>query len=62
MYLNNLGNIVTSCWEALERHYNNVGVDAFVVMPHYIHGVIMLKDMNLARSNVEAGLKPAPMR
>jgi REP element-mobilizing transposase RayT len=56
MRLNRLGRIVHACWRDLERHYANVALDYFVVMPNHIHGVIFL------RGAERAGLKPAPTR
>jgi REP element-mobilizing transposase RayT len=50
MHLNELGEIVLKCWKDLPRHYSNVELDEFVVMPNHVHGVVMLR----------AGLKPAP--
>jgi putative transposase len=52
MALNEYGEIVAACWDDLPRHYANVELDAFVVMPNHIHGIIVL--------TVGAGLKPAP--
>jgi REP element-mobilizing transposase RayT len=54
--LNSWGSIVQACWEDLPRHYPHVQLDAFVVMPNHVHGIVMI--MNEA--NVGAGFKPAP--
>ena len=56
MRLNPYGHIVTECWCDLVKHYPNVELDAFVVMPNHVHGIIVLTDDD----NVGAGLKPAP--
>jgi REP element-mobilizing transposase RayT len=53
MRLNGFGGIVQACWEELPRHYRHIEMDAFVVMPNHVHGIIVLTD-------VGAGLKPAP--
>jgi len=50
MRLNRPGKIVRETWDGLPRHYPHVELDAFVVMPSHVHGVIVL---------VGAGLKPA---
>ena len=50
------GEIVKNVWCNLTNHYLNIKLDAFVVMPNHIHGIIILMDMN----NVGAGFKPAP--
>ena len=36
------GEIVEACWKDLPSHYPNVDLDAFVVMPNHIHGIIMI--------------------
>lgn len=55
MQLNNLGNHVCETWTGIPRHYRHVALDAFVVMPNHIHGIIYISDVE-----TRAGLKPAP--
>jgi putative transposase len=63
--------IVRDCWMDLPNHYPHVSLDAFVVMPNHIHGIIFLLDsfgMGDVRTDgawagsdgAWAGLKPAP--
>ena len=40
----------------LATHYDHVNLDAFVVMPDHVHGIIVLAD----EDGVGAGLKPTP--
>ena len=42
MIENEKGAIVHCCWEDLPRHYTNVALDVFVVMPNHVHGIIMI--------------------
>ena len=57
MRLNAYGQIVTECWDDLVNHYPHVELDAFVVMPNHVHGIIVLiQDDQI----VGAGFKPAP--
>lgn len=66
--LNANGNIVRSSWDDLSRHYANVQLDAFVVMPNHIHGIILLTGDDarvgagrlVGAGPVGAGLRPAP--
>ena len=44
MRLNAFGEIVWACWHDLPNHYPHVQLDAFVVMPNHIHGIIVLVD------------------
>ena len=39
MYLNEQGKVVKDCWYNLPRHYPNIELDAFVIMPNHVHGV-----------------------
>ena len=34
--------IVKTVWEEMPASYPGVGIDAFVVMPNHIHGIIVL--------------------
>ena len=40
--LNEVGRVVAACWDDLPRHYHGIELDAFVVMPNHIHGIIVL--------------------
>jgi putative transposase len=46
--------MMRECWLDLPDHYPRVSLDAFVIMPDHIHGILILTD------NSWAGLKPAP--
>ena len=54
MRLNVYGRMVQEVWNGLPWHYPHVVLDAFVIMPNHIHGIVVL--------SVGAGLKPAPTR
>ena len=62
--LSAFGEIVEACWNLLPHHYPHVLLDAFVIMPNHVHGIIFLLDENVglahlqldASSNVGAGL------
>ncbi len=55
MRLNGLGAVVRACWHDLPHHYARVKLDAFVVMPNHVHGIIVL-----THKTVGAGFKSAP--
>src|SRR3990172_7834035 len=42
MVLNDPGKILESVWSELPDHYPGVDVDAFVIMPNHIHGIVIL--------------------
>ena len=52
MRTNEAGQVVESCWKQLPQHYPHVAMDAFIIMPNHVHGIITLLD-------VGAGLRPA---
>jgi REP element-mobilizing transposase RayT len=41
MRVNRWGEIVRETWDGLPRHYPHVDLDAFVVMPNHVHGIII---------------------
>jgi len=56
MELNAAGRSVNAVWDGLPAFYRHVVLDAFVVMPDHVHGVIVLKDRPLpAEMGLEAG-------
>ena len=42
MHLNQVAEMVASAWNDLPQHYSGVDVDAFVIMPNHVHGIVML--------------------
>ena len=42
MELNKYGKIVTEYWNEIPRHFPHVELDAFVVMPNHMHGIIVI--------------------
>ncbi len=42
MRLNDAGRMVAAEWDALRTRFINIDLDAFVVMPNHIHGVIVI--------------------
>ncbi len=50
MVLNKAGKIVDFIWNDLPKHNKNIMLDAFIIMPNHIHGIITI---------VGAGSKPA---
>ncbi len=61
MRLNVYGRMVQEVWNGLPGHYPHVVLDAFVIMPNHIHGIVVLADdAGLNDISVGAGFKPAP--
>jgi REP element-mobilizing transposase RayT len=49
MQRNNLGSVVKSVWHALPRRFASVRLDAFVVMPNHLHGLVVPRKINRLR-------------
>ena len=49
MELSDYGRIVSARWLNLPRHYSHLELNAFVVMPNHIHGILMFRSTELAK-------------
>ncbi len=43
--LNAMGVVADECWRAIPVHYPNVRLDAYVIMPNHVHGVVEIMDV-----------------
>ena len=66
MSLNDFGNLVQLTWNDLPNHNLHISLDAFIVMPDHVHGIIVIHDTGVVGADsvrvdsVRAGSKPAP--
>ena len=51
MRLNEAGRIVEQCWLAIPSHFPDVILDAFVVMPNHVHGIVAIVDGTVRAKN-----------
>ena len=42
MLLNEYGEIVMKCWEAIPIHFPHVETDKFIIMPNHVHGIVFM--------------------
>lgn len=49
--LNSLGNIAHSCWRQIERIRSGVSLDAYIVMPNHIHGILLFTGESAAAND-----------
>ena len=49
--VNALGMIAQECWDEIPVHFPNMDVDAFVVMPNHLHGIIFIHENNWVATN-----------
>jgi REP element-mobilizing transposase RayT len=40
--LSNIGLLVERCWYEIPKHFSNVELDTWVIMPNHIHSIIVL--------------------
>jgi len=48
MRLNDVGRVVQSVWDGLSERFPTIELDAFVVMPNHVHGILVLVGAGLA--------------
>lgn len=46
MHLSPVGAIADVLWHELTNHFDNIELDAFVVMPNHIHGIIAINNVD----------------
>ncbi len=44
MVFNNMGSIAGAAWTDLCKHYRHMELDAFIIMPNHLHGLIVFSD------------------
>lgn len=42
MILNDVGKIINDVWLTIQKYFNNVELDKFVIMPNHIHGIVII--------------------
>ena len=42
MHLNDEGQIARQCWLAIPDHFPHVELDAFIIMPNHMHGIVVI--------------------
>ncbi|PZS04712.1 MAG: transposase [Chloroflexi bacterium] len=42
--LNDAGNMVSAVWVALPQRFAHIILDAFIVMPNHLHGIVMIQE------------------
>ena len=46
MRLSEIGKIVQGCWMEIPKHFPNVSLDEFRVMPNHLHGILVLNKVS----------------
>jgi REP element-mobilizing transposase RayT len=42
MNLSEMGRIANQCWSEIPKHFRNVELDEYKVMPNHVHGIVMI--------------------
>ena len=61
MRLNAAGRVVEKCWHNIPSHFPHVALDAFVVMPNHVHGILRIVDASVGAKNfspLQTGQRP----
>lgn len=48
------GTIAESSWYEIPQHYPDVDLDAFVVMPNHVHGILVLTEESWFQVRIRA--------
>jgi len=56
--LNQYGVIAYQYWKNIPKHFPNINLDEFVIMPNHVHGIVIIN--NVRPVPVGTGLKPVP--
>lgn len=46
MQLNVTGQIVSAIWQKIPKHFPNVELDEFILMPEHLHGIIIISEQD----------------
>jgi putative transposase len=66
MRLNDAGCIVRQCWSDIPNHFPHVQLDAFIIMPNHVHGILVIahhvgaKNFSPLPSPPHSPLQPPP--
>lgn len=53
-----IAKIITWAWEQIPSHFAGVNVDAFVVMPNHVHGILVMDDHLVGRQHADGPPSP----
>jgi REP element-mobilizing transposase RayT len=62
VYLSEIGKIVFECWVDIPKHFNNVKLDDWIIMPNHIHGIIQIINDDNDSQNCRDGVYPVSTR
>jgi Transposase and inactivated derivatives len=60
MRLNEAGQTAERCWQTIPEYFSHVDLDAFVIMPNHVHGVLFIRDAFVVGANNHSPLSAHP--
>jgi putative transposase len=57
-----IGSVVDDCWRALPDWFSNVSLDAYVIMPDHLHGIIRITDRGRSLDSILGTFKSGVTR
>jgi putative transposase len=58
MQLNDVGRIVSSCWNEIPQHFSAISLDEWVIMPNHVHGIVLISDAADAGATHASCIRP----
>ena len=62
MRLNDIGNLADGLWQEIPVHFPQVEIDAWIVMPNHVHGVIVIADPHVGATHASPLQRPSGPR
>ncbi|MEM6807481.1 MAG: hypothetical protein AAF696_39145 [Bacteroidota bacterium] len=53
MVLSELGKIAQTCWQAIPDHFPFVKLDAYIIMPNHVHGIIIVDKLGTQHTDAQ---------
>jgi REP element-mobilizing transposase RayT len=57
MVLSDTGKIVDNYWRQIPRHFNNVDLNEYQIMPNHLHGIVVIKNNIVVETHHDASLQ-----
>ena len=52
MHISKNGKIVQDIWQQIPRHFSNVNLDEFIIMPNHVHGIVVINKQNKTKQSL----------
>ena len=53
--LNVIGRIAIDCWREIPEHFTHIALDAYVIMPNHLHGILTIRRSQTTQSRGSIG-------